>query len=88
MIRSALLSVGTAASMIHGSTEMAQMINKSVLNYALIYEAAGQLLSDDGTISKTAEAKMYNAAAGLQPIADYYMSGQLEKAFMEAELGS
>lgn len=77
MIKTAILTISTASSLTYGATGAFDAINKAAQNIVHVYSAAGDIMSVDGTISATAEARMYAAAAGLQPVVDQFRSGTL-----------
>jgi hypothetical protein len=85
MIRSAITTLITASSFTYGATEAVHSITSSVQSSVAVYAAAGDILSIDYDTSKNAEANMFKAAQGLQPIVDNLYNGSIENQFAAAE---
>lgn len=88
MIKSAILTITTASTLTYGAGDAFESIKKSAQTQADIYAAAGQMLSIDYGVSSSAEARMYQAAATLQPLADNIVTGHYDNAVKNALLQS
>jgi hypothetical protein len=70
MIDKVITSFAAAVTVGYGATQSFDRVSTAANTSSSVYQAAGGLLSADPAARASAEARMYQAAANLQPLAD------------------
>lgn len=78
MLTKAITSFAAAVTVGYGASQTFAGVNAAAHDSAGVYAAAGGLLSMDPTVRASAEARMYAAAANLQPLADRVNNSQFK----------